>query len=975
MVAHRILKKTVIGIIGSIVGVVALLFILSKFIHVNVDSMGGNTVYPPYPFIQPLSQEGFVQRILVDDWINGQPGFDVVDDYKGYGNRVLHWHEEDEEVLTIAFEVEQAGDYFLAFDYLSDDQSVKPDEITLVVNGNSHPDFVNIRLWTLWTTTDEEPTYDIYRNQVYQKNEPLSLWSTTILRDQLALKPEPLVFSLIEGINSIEITKEQGEFYLGDLHLYQRQAIMDYDAYLEQYPTADKHDHMIILEAENYTHKNSVSILPEMEKSPSVSPFQSDLNHLNMIGYTFFEVGQRLSYYLNIEESGYYHITLKYKNAMYDNRNSYRNIYINGSIPFEELRNYAFTYQNQWTYETLHRGDEPFWFYFEEGLHEITLEADASAFYEDYQIVQRIMDEIGEYSIRLKKLTGGETDRNREWNIALFIPETQTLFDGWYDDLSIVYEHLKVMKSNPRKSNELLKYMENALDKLDILRKDINKIPHRTNLLSTGSNSLAQLLALINAQIVDQPIALDQIIIHGDEAKLPRERAFFLKRWIAGFQIYQAASSFQSVEDADIEVWVNRSRYYISMMQQMTDATFTKDTGIKVRYSVMPNEQKLILANAANTQPDMALGISAWLPYELGLRGAAADMRQFDGFEETIAQFMPGSFLNMIHDGMVFGLPETQDFNITFYREDVMEALNIDVPNTYDELIGILSTLQRYGMNYYLPLSQESSLKGFNATAPFIFQQGIDLYSQDGFDVTIDTEAALRGINMMVNLYTLYSLPLQVPNFYNDFRDTTIPIGVSGFNTYVQLTFAAPEIANKWNIALAPGFDDGTGHIRRDNVGAAQASVIFNKSDRQEEAWRLLQWWMSAATQTDFIYNLLVTYGDGFLWNSANVEAFSTLPIPQAHIDTILEQWEYLHEVPKVPGGYKLERELSNVWNRVVFDGIDVRSAVDDAKILITRELERKYIEFGYMDKQGNPIKPYVITTIDDVRAWMEEES
>ena len=78
-----------------------------------------------------------------------------------------------------------------------------------------------------------------------------------------------------------------------------------------------------------------------------------------------------------------------------------------------------------------------------------------------------------------------------------------------------------------------------------------------------------------------------------------------------------------------------------------------------------------------------------------------------------------------------------------------------------------------------------------------------------------------------------------------------------------------------------------------------------------------------------------------------------------------------LHEVPKVPGGYKLERELSNVWNRVIFDGVDVRSAVDDAKILIIRELNRKYIEFGYMDKNGAIIKPYVITTIDDVKSWM----
>ena len=973
MEANRILKRTLIVIIGSFAGVVALLFILSKFISVNVDSMGGNTVYPPYPFIQTLDLEGLVAEISMDEILAQNPSHLTSDD-KGYGSRVLHWTPESEDIIEINVDMDVAGDYFLAIDYLSDDESVKPDEISVELNDQTKDDYINIRLWTQWKASEEDSSFDIYNNQVYKEHMPVTVWTETPLRDQLQLQKTPLVFSLRDGENTLRFIREQGEFYLGNLKIYQMIETPSYEEYLVNQPSMPNNDALIILEAESYSFKNNISILPEMEKTPSVSPFTSDLNYLNVIGYSFYEVGNQLTYYLNIEHSGYYHITLKYKNAQYDNRTSYRNIYINGIIPFDALQSYPFPYSSQYTYETLGENGEPFSLYLEEGLNRLTLEADASLFANDHFMIERMMDEINDYSIELKKLTGGVTDKNREWNIAQFIPDTQLIFNNWYNELLLIRNHVKMMSSIPSQDTEILKYLDNAIEKLTILKNEINEIPHRVNLLSTGSNSLAQLLALINQQLLDQPLALDKIFVHGNEATLPPVRANVLKEWMADFQIYQAAGNFQSVEDADVEVWVNRSRYYISMMQQMTDATFTKDTGIKVRYSVMPNEQKLILANAANTQPDMALGISAWLPYELGLRGAAADMRQFDGFNETIRQFMPGSFLNMIHDQKVFGLPETQDFTVTFYREDVLEALNIGVPNMYDELIGILPTLQRFGMNYYLPLSQESSLKGFNATAPFIYQQGVELYSEDGFDVTMDTEEALRGINTMVDLYTLYSLPLQVPNFYNDFRDATIPMGVSGFGTYVQLTFAAPEIANKWNIALAPGVDDGLGTIRRDNIGAAQASVIFEKSEKKQEAWELLQWWMSTETQTDFIYNLLVTYGDGFLWNSANVQAFATLPIPQEHIDIILEQWEYLHEVPKVPGGYKLERELSNVWNRVVFDGIDVRSAVDDAKILIERELERKYIEFGYLDRDGSMIRPYLITTVDDVKRWMEED-
>ncbi len=974
MAANNILKKTVLIIFGSIIGVFALLFILSKFINVNVDSMGGNTAYPPYPFIQESNLVTYDYRFGMEELVDSASGISLTEDNFDYGSKVLNWTEDVQDQIDFTFNVDVAGDYYVSFDVLSNDDSVKPDEITLAVNDVTQDAYKNIRLLTQWAREGNELSFDTYNNQVYDQNVPYTIWNETLLRDQLFMDQYPLLISLNQGENTITLTREQGVFYLGDLKIYEAKRYMDYQNYLDLTQSTPAQNELITLEAEEYTFKNNISVIPEMVKSPSVSPFNSELNYLNVIGDSFNEVGNQLTYYFNVEQSGYYNITLKYKNAYYDNRDVFRNIYINHDIPFSDMSGYDFSYTSAWENETLHNDEGNFRFYFETGINSITLEADASSYKNDYERIQQIIEEITAYSIQLKKLTGGETDQNREWDIASFIPETQQLFDTWYNDLDQIYTHIQMLATNDKKSTEIAKQLELGLQKLFVLKSDINEIPHQTYMLSTGTNSLSQILSIVNTELIDQPLRLDKLYIHSEDVSVPKPSVFFGSEWIASMQIYQAASNFKATDDYDIEIWVNRSRYYISMMQQMTDATFTHDTGIKVKYSVMPNEQKLILANAADTQPDMALGVSAWLPYELGLRGAATDMRQFDTFNEVIKNFAPGSFLNMIHDQKVYGLPETQDFQVTYYRKDIMDALNLDVPNTYEEIEGILPTLQRYGMNYYLPLSGDSALKPFSATSPFIYQFGETMYSQDGFDVNIDSEKAMEGINTMVDLYTVYSLALQTPNFYNAFREASIPIGLSSFNTYVQLTFAAPEISNQWDIALAPGHEISPGVINRDNTGAAQSSIIFEKSQHKEEAWKLLEWWMSTETQTQFIYNLLVTYGDGFLWNSANLEAFKTLPIPQEHIDVILEQWSYLHEVPKVPGGYKLERELSNVWNSVVFDGVDVRSAVDDAVLLIKRELERKYQEFGYIDKDGNIIKPYIITTREDVIAWMEGE-
>ena len=50
----------------------------------------------------------------------------------------------------------------------------------------------------------------------------------------------------------------------------------------------------------------------------------------------------------------------------------------------------------------------------------------------------------------------------------------------------------------------------------------------------------------------------------------------------------------------------------------------------------MPNESKLVLANAADIQPDVALGVSTNVPYELAIRNALYDLRSFPDFDSFI---------------------------------------------------------------------------------------------------------------------------------------------------------------------------------------------------------------------------------------------------------------------------------------------------------------------------------------------------
>ena len=432
--------------------------------------------------------------------------------------------------------------------------------------------------------------------------------------------------------------------------------------------------------------------------------------------------------------------------------------------------------------------------------------------------------------------------------------------------------------------------------------------------------------------------------------------------------------SVANAEEDTIEIWVNRPRQYVELIQNLADQTFTPESGIAVNFSIMPDEGKLILASAANSQPDIAIGISNWLPYELAMRGAIVDLHQFKDFEAYSKQFSPGAFLPLMIDDSVYALPETQDFFVQFYRKDILNALTVPVPDTWDDVIQILPELQRFGMNYFTPIASAVGFKPFQTTAPFIYQFQGELYEEDGMKTAIGGEDSLRAIQFMADLNTIYSTPMQVPNFYNHFRYSTLPIGISNFGTYVQLTAAAPEIAGWWGVAPHPGIKQKDGSVARWATGSGQSAMIFKGTKDRDKSWEFLKWWMSTDTQAEFATSLQTSYGPEYMWNTANIEAFKKLPWPEDHKAVILEQWEYLKEVPRTPGAYMVERELSNIWNRVVFDGENTRSAVDDSVITINREISRKMEEFGYM-KNGKMVRPYHIPSIEQVKSWAGEEN
>lgn len=879
--------------------------------------------------------------------------------------------------VEISFDVPEDGLYLIVLHYMIDSDKVLTSRMSMFWDNNE----LTVPLLALWTDETKDYPTDRYGNEVVPRQVMVKQFHSEYVRDYGSLSAAPYVFEFEKGRQNIKLRNESQSVILNSVILLKYEKVQTYEDYILRMPNSKVSGEIEPIEAEGYLVKSDSFIRPGNQQDPSLHPYETVSRKLNIIdGNSWDQVGQKVMWEFDVPEDGIYYFAFRYSQSINDGISVFRNVYIDGEIIFSELMSYMFPYtglryKNVFLEEK--NSGEPFGIWLKKGTHTISLEVDGTPLDDVINELRNLIFEINQSGLEIKKLTGGVVDKNRKWDIQLYLPDIVTKFEGWANELDDIYNEIEAFFGQTPASIINLKI---AAKNIRDLAKEPDKIPIRLNKLSEGFSSASNLISETIDVLSTQPLNLDRIYVLNSPV-LPDDEVVFLTRFMEGlkrfvFSFFPQNKEYMAVSDKksdELLVWVNRPIQYVEMLQQMTDSDFTSKTGISVRFSVMPNEQKLILANAANISPDLALGISNYIPYDLAIRGAVFDLTEFDDFWEYISrEYNLETLIPFYVDGKVYGVTETQDFYVLFYRKDILESLNLEVPQTWDEVQIAMSTLYRNSMNFYLPMAGWTGLKPFYTTVPFIYQSGGRLYTDDGLKTAVNEENSIKGFEIMTKLFTIYSVSQSVPNFYNEFRYGRIPMGVSNFTTYVMLMTAAPEIASQWDIALSPGVKDENGEILRYQVGSDRADVLFSSSDKKEEAWEFLKWWLSKDTQVEYAYRMQTRYGPEYMWNTANMAAFEELSFPDNHKKVILEQWGWMKEIPRHPAGYMLEREISNAWTDVVMNGEGIRIAVDKAAITINREIIRKMEEFGYI-KDGKVVKTYQIPSIENIKAEVEK--
>ena len=845
------------------------------------------------------------------------------------------------DTVTLNIDVPVSGRYVMSFDYLSYDESILPVEMGMKIDGG-YPFYEarSMKFETTWVSDGVD--VDRYGNEIVSLPDKLIRWEHKEVMDASYRYSDPLPVELTAGVHKLELNIQEGTLLLGNISLEAPGDVAEYAG-----STKAEGNALITIEAEDFYQRNDSSIHAIGEYGSSLSPLSATTTVLNIIDEdSFNEAGQTVSYQFHVDNAGYYYIGMNYRQSEKNDFPVFVDWKIDGEIPNSAFKSYQVEAANKFRTVTLtDDNDDKLSVYLEPGDHIISLTISADNLRYALEAVDEIMSGISDLSLEVTKVAGTNKDKYRDLKLTRYIPDVQDRLLGWVDELYSLAEQAQpyVNAKSPDKV-AAFSYLLIAANQLKSLAEKPNELVYRVDELSTSVNSINTQIANFVDLINDNDLSIDRIYIYQDGARLPKGQNIFqsigtsLKRF--GYSFMGQSYSASNTDESHIQVWVNRPRTYVEIMQKMIDEKFTPETGIEVDLSIMTDAQKLILSNASGDTPDIATGINYSIPFDLAIRGSLVDLSKFDNYKEVFGRYSEGLLVpSVVGDGL-YSLPETMNFYVMFYRTDILSKLGLSVPNTMDELIAMLPDLQMRGLNVYYPTAAMLVMRNFHGTTPIIYQMDGALYGDTALDILVDSEATVEGFTELTELFTLYDLPVDVPNFYQHFRNGDLPIGIADFNSYNLILNAAPEIANSWSIALVPGIEDEeNGEVKRYMSGGAESTVMFSSDDeREQKAWQFMEWWSRADIQAEFGQRLQILYGDEYIWPTANLEAFERLPYPTSDKDIILTQAQYILETPRLLGSYMMERELSNAFNDVVVNGDTVRSRIDEVAKTVLRE-------------------------------------
>ena len=867
-------------------------------------------------------------------------------------------YTSDTAETTWTVNVPQAGLYNIRLEYLTTESRGVDIERELLVNGELPFTGAGTLCFTrLWTDAGEVKK-DNQGNEIRPSQTEVFEKQTAYCREDMGYQTEPYAFYFREGENTLTMKAVNEPMVVCGITLTPILRYESYTDYLAKQPeaamSAEGKKTSLTVQGESAKLRSSPSLYARYDRSSSqTDPYSVTKTILNYIGGDpWTHPGEWIQWDFEVPEDGYYHISIKGRQMYQRGALSARTVYIDGEVPFEDLEAVEFSYNTGWEMRTLGDKDgKPFRFYLTKGSHTIRMEVTLGEMGPVLKQVEDSIYRLNQIYRKLLVLTGANPDRFRDYNLAGIYPEAIEAMDLESKRLyKIVDDTVAVTGEKSDRAavaQTLAVQLEQFVENNDRITESFTNFKDNITSLGTAMQNMSE-----------SKLDVDLIMITGEDADIPAVHENFFQR--AAHEIRSCVSSFfvdynslgdkYTATDDVLEIWITTGRDQSTVLKTMVDDTFTTETGIKVNVKLVQADA-ILTAVVAGNGPDIVLSVSGWFAVNYAMRNAVEDLTQFPDYADVVKPFEasilePLTYNNGTKAG-VYGLPETQNFPLLFYRSDVMEELGLPIPQTWQELIEQLPTIQGNSLTVAVNFP-DIAVADISVLNSMIFQNGGEIYDKEAKRTLIDSEAGVAAFKQYTSLYNDYGLPV-VFDFVSRFRSGEMPLGVASYATYNTLMVSAPEIRGLWDFTLFPGTKKEDGSIDRtaQTDGLCCLMVATKDEKVKQNAWEFMKWWVSADAQVRFGREMESILGASARYQTANRDALRQLAWSNKQLAVLEEQMSHTRGVPEIAGGYSTTRHITNAIRRVINTKEDPRETLLNYARTINDEIRIKRREFN----------------------------
>ncbi len=917
-------QKSTLVLCGCVTAALIILLVLSLLAPHGEDIPRGNAFVTPGGRVQADSSGILLQAVETEEPL-----------LLGRGTDAAEWK----------FTVEESGSYYLSAGYMALEGNGQELEFHILLDGSSVADSA-ITLTRIWTDSGEFRR-TASGDEIRPTQAETYLWTEEPFR---LAKKERIKLYLEKGEHTLTIqgTSQSGLFRY--LRFYQEE-FPSYEEYLTAHSDGRKveKDFYIQVQGESPYMKSSSQLYAVYDRSsPYTVPYHATCLRYNTIGgANWSDSGQWIEWQIEVPEDGLYQLGLRYRQDENKGQSSLRRLEIDGQVPFMEVSGLTFDYDVSWQNGFLGNQDAPYLFYLTAGTHNLRMEVVLGEMEQIIEQMQETLQKVNSLYREIIMITGTDPDTYRDYGLESAIPDLEVKLASILSELNTYVDYLEALYGKGCYSSRILTQMTTQIT--SFCEKPYT-IARRLSVFKTNIEALAEWVL----EFEQQPMQIDYLYASGVSADAPDAEGNFLSKIGHGIRAFTGSfshsySEVSSEGDAGSEVtltvWMGKGRDQANVMKRLIDSYFTPETGIAVNISLV--EGALVKATLAGQGPDVNIFTTRGEAMNLAFRGAVAEVGSMEGFDELQMQYAGSAFVPYEYKDRIYGIPETQEFYVMYIRTDIFDELNLEIPNTWQELMALLPVLQANSLSIGLPYADgyatmNNGIGTINLFPTLLAQHGIDVY-RDFEDMVVSNlmiPEAYDAFKQWIDFYVQYDFSLYKDDF-NRFRTGEMPVVISTYGLYNNLNEAAPEIAGQWIMTAIPGTPQGA-QINRATSASGTCSIILEDCRNKEEAWEFLKWWNSAEIQELYSREIEAELSTLGRHTPANLEAFRGSLWKDEEKEMLLEQWENVVEVPEIPGGYYVTRNVDNAFRQVYYNGENARDTLNYWMNAVNEELIRK---------------------------------